>query len=432
MANYTELAKQYAEGVLALMMPMSTQATHVSQRGITIASYQAVATQARQLLSVSTQLTAAAAERLTSSNPQLRVEVQLQMLAKALTDIALSQQLLDAAEDEKVGIGPQVAGASRTASLFDVNGYLKVVVNGFGARNSGSGRGVSRSGSSPYSAFASTPGFTPASPALDYGSAPAGTQADGYGGAAVLEAPAMIGETSAQAEVNSAKYSLADAVGETLASVIEQTSVQGQAAFRGLVSIGLFNLGKAASVVGADIAKYLGYGAEVSDLYRLVNEYVGRAHETILTLLGRELSGLAIEKALDFFNTLKDGSLLGELLEKLYETRKTRDDLAQVVQQSAADLPSYAKAIEGLMQLREQFGGIMEFVGKLIKGLRFVGMIPAAAMPQAQLVMSASHAVLFTYIILAGADFADSQRIKMLNRVPGVRDLITTNLLSHG
>ncbi len=431
MANYTELAKQYAEGVLALMMPMSTQATHVSQRGITIASYQTVATQARQLLAVSSQLTAAAAERLTSSNPQLRVEVQLQMLAKALTDIALSQQLLDAAEDEKVGIGPQVAGASRTASLFDVNGYLKVVVNGFGARSSS--RGGSRSGgAAAYNAFASTPGFGPASPAPDYGYAPAGSAAEGYGGVAVLEAPAVIGETSAQAEVNSAKYSLADAVGETLSSVIEQTSVQGQAAFRGLVSIGLFNLGKAASVVGADIAKYLGYGAEVSDLYRLVNEYVGRAHETILTLLGRELSGLAIEKALDFFNTLKDGSLLGELLEKLYETHKTRDDLAQVVQQSAADLPSYAKAVEGLTQLREQFASIMEFVGKLIKGLRFVGMIPAAAMPQAQLVMSASHAVLFTYIILAGADFADSQRIKMLNRVPGVRDLITTNLLSHG
>ena len=430
MANYTELAKQYAEGVLALMMPMSTQATHVSQRGITIASYQAVATQARQLLAVSTQLTAAAAERLTSSNPQLRVEVQLQMLAKALTDIALSQQLLDAAEDEKVGIGPQVAGASRTASLFDVNGYLKVVVNGFSARSSS--QGGSRSGGGPNYAFASTTGFTPANPAPDYGYAPAGAPAEGYGGAAVLEAPAMIGETSAQAEVKSAKYSLADAVGETLSSVIEQTSTQGQAAFRGLVSIGLFNLGKAASVVGADIAKYLGYGAEVSDLYRLVNEYVGRAHETILTLLGRELSGLAIEKALDFFNTLKDGSLLGELLEKLYETHKTRADLAQVVQQSAADLPSYAKAAEGLTQLREQFGSIMEFVGKLIKGLRFVGMIPAAAMPQAQLVMSASHAVLFTYIILAGADFADSQRIKMLNRVPGVRDLITTNLLSHG
>lgn len=429
MANYTELAKQYAEGVLALMMPMSTQATHVSQRGITIASYQAVATQARQLLAVSTQLTAAAAERLTSSNPQLRVEIQLQMLAKALTDIALSQQLLDAAEDEKVGIGPQVAGASRTASLFDVNGYLKVVVNGFAAQ--GGSRGASR-GSAAYNAFASTPGFGPANPAPDYAYAPVGAPTIGFDGAAVLESPAMIGETSAQAEVNSAKYSLSDAVGETLSTVIDQTSVQGQAAFRGLVSIGLFNLGKAAAVVGADIAKYLGYGAEVSDLYRLVNEYVGRAHETILTLLGRELSGLAIEKALDFFNTLKDGSLLGELLEKLYETRKTRDDLAQVVQQSAADLPSYAKAAEGLAQLREQFGGIMDFVGKLIKGLRFVGMIPAAAMPQAQLVMSASHAVLFTYIILAGADFADSQRIKMLNRVPGVRDLITTNLLSHG
>jgi len=34
--------------------------------------------------------------------------------------------------------------------------------------------------------------------------------------------------------------------------------------------------------------------------------------------------------------------------------------------------------------------------------------------------------------VLAGADFADSQRIKMLNRVPGVRDLVTSALYSKG
>jgi hypothetical protein len=59
-------------------------------------------------------------------------------------------------------------------------------------------------------------------------------------------------------------------------------------------------------------------------------------------------------------------------------------------------------------------------------------MIPSVAIPQAMLVMAASHAVLFTYIVLAGADYADSQRIKMLNRVPGVRDLVAAAIHSKG
>lgn len=380
--SYTELAQSYAEGVLGLMMPMSSQATHVSQRGVAVMSYASVTAQAKQLLRTSSALTQSAVERLSSGSPQDRIETQMQLLAKALTDLAVSQQLLDSAEDERSGITPQIAGASRTAALFEVDTYLKVLVNGFGAR----------------SRF-STSAERAAAPAMD---------------------------------VSSAKYGLNDALNDTLATVLDQTAVQGQAAFRGLVSIGLFNLAKAASVVGADIAKYLGYDEQVSELYGLVNEYVGRAHETILSLLGRELSSIAVDKALDFFNSLKDGSLLGELLEKLYETRKTRDEMVKLVQASDAELPNYNKAIEGLDTLSTQFKEIMDFVGKLIKGLKFVGMIPAATMPQAQLVMSASHAVLFTYIILAGADFADSQRIKMLNRVPGVRDLITANLLSQG
>jgi hypothetical protein len=198
------------------------------------------------------------------------------------------------------------------------------------------------------------------------------------------------------------------------------------------VGIGLYNLSKAASIVGTDIAKLLGYGAEMSELYRLVNEYVGKAHETILTLLGRELSSVAVEKALDFFNALKDGGLLIDLLEKLFETQQTRAAVSQTIESSGADVVAYNRTLEELDTLTEQFRSIMDFVSKLLIGLKFVGMIPAAAMPQAQLVMSASHAVLFTYIVLAGADFADSPRIKMLNRVPGIRDLVTANLVSQG
>jgi hypothetical protein len=92
----------------------------------------------------------------------------------------------------------------------------------------------------------------------------------------------------------------------------------------------------------------------------------------------------------------------------------------------------FARAREDIDALTAQFDDIMTFVDKLLSGLKYVGLIPAATMPQAQLVMAASHAVLFTYIVLVGADFADSPRVKMLNRVPGVRDLVLAALYSKG
>jgi hypothetical protein len=389
MLHFNDLAQQYADRVLNLMMPMSAQASHVSQRGggVAVMSPSAVAAQARQMLPMSAQLIQAGAEKLSDSHPQERIEVQLQLLAKALTDLAISQQLLDCADDEKLGIMPQVAGTSRSASMFDVNTYLRVLVNGMPSRPRAKAMGIDRNAE-------------------------------------------FVNELASTAQA--ARFALGESIGAALDNVLLQTAAQGQAAFRGLLSIGVFQLGKATAIVGNDIAKVLGLGAEVSELYKLVNEYVGKAYETIVTLLGRELSGLAVERAMDFFGALKDGALLGDLLERLFETQRTRADLRKLIEESDSEPQSYNRMTAELETLLEHFKSIMDFVEKVLTGLKFVGMIPAAAMPQAQLVMSATHAVMFAFIVLTGADFADSPRVKMLNRVPGVRDLVATSLMSNG
>ncbi len=389
MLHFNDLAQQYADRVLALMMPMSAQASHVSQRGggVAVMSPSAVAAQARQMLPMSAQLIQAGAEKLTAAHPQERIEVQLQLLAKALTDLAISQQLLDCADDEKLGIMPQLAGASRSASMFDVSTYLRVLVNGMPAHPRQSALRPDRS-------------------------------------------PELINEIATTAQA--ARFALGESIAAALDTVLSQTAAQGQAAFRGLLSIGVYQLGKATAIVGTDIAKVLGYGAGISELYKLVNEYVGKAYETIVTLLGRELSSLAVERAMDFFEALKDGALLGDLLERLFETQQTRADLRKLIDESDSDAQSYNRTTEELNKLIEQFRSIMDFVEKVLTGLKFVGMIPAAAMPQAQLVMSATHAALFAFIVLTGADFADAPRVKMLNRVPGVRELVATSMMTDG
>jgi hypothetical protein len=392
MPSYSEVAKQYAEGVLQLMMPVAAHATHISQRSsqsaVAVMSYNAVATQARALLGTSRAVTHAAAERLTSPNPQIRIEAQMQLLTKALTDLAVSQHLLDAAEDEKIGIMPQIA-SQRSAALFAVDDYLKVLVNGPQRRN------ALRNAALP-SAYA-TPELAPA-----------------------------------EANLGAAKLSLVETLNDAFGSIVTITATHGKAAFAGLLGLGLGNLAKAVGIVGQDVAKILGQGAQASELYRLVNEYVAQAYETILKLIGAQLSGVIVDKALDFFGELKDGALLEDLLVKIYDIDRMRNEMADLIDANASAADNVNRAREDVSQLVEQFKQTMDFVGQLMTGLKYVGMIPLIAMPQAQLVMSASYAILFAYTVLNGADYADASRVKLLNRVPGVRDLVTASLLSQG
>jgi hypothetical protein len=106
--------------------------------------------------------------------------------------------------------------------------------------------------------------------------------------------------------------------------------------------------------------------------------------------------------------------------------------LAGLIDTNALAAENLNRAREDVTALVDQFRQTMDFVGQLLTGLKYVGMIPLTAMPQAQLVMSASYAILFAYTVLNGADYADASRIKLLNRVPGVRDLVTASLLSQG
>jgi hypothetical protein len=372
--SFHELANAYADGAGALLMPAT------AQRSLSIRSYAELATEAQKLLAIGDEFAAAAASRVTSGSHEECTGAQLQLIAKSLTDLAISQHLLDAAEDEHNGITAQVASLSRSAALFEVNTYLHVV----------------RSAKLP----------RPHMQALQLRNAP---------------------------DASSARNELLETVDHTLATVLDKSAMHGQAAFRGLVGLGLFNLGKAATIALQPLGSILGYSeGEIANLYQLADQYIVQAHQTILDLLGRGLTQLAVDKAMGFFETLRDGSLLGDLLERLYETQRTRQDIAALVTDSDAGVDSLTQAIKQINQLNADFEDIMEFVGKLISGLKYVGMIPSVAIPQAMLVMAASHAVLFTYIVLAGADYADSQRIKMLNRVPGVRDLVAAAIHSKG
>ena len=56
--------------------------------------------------------------------------------------------------------------------------------------------------------------------------------------------------------------------------------------------------------------------------------------------------------------------------------------------------------------------------------------MPAAVLPFGTAIMAAVYIVLCAYVVLTGADYVDSERFKLLNRFPGIRQVVEANLAS--
>ncbi len=133
---------------------------------------------------------------------------------------------------------------------------------------------------------------------------------------------------------------------------------------------------------------------------------------------------------LQWLDNLREGKLFGELLEKLYETEQTGQDLSRLVADSQAKLEEFVVAIEGVDGLDTAYGQQIKLADKLHQGLRFLGSVPVAALPQGRVLLAAAYIVLGAYVVLAGADYVDAQRLRLLDRVPGVRQVVERNLAS--
>jgi len=131
---------------------------------------------------------------------------------------------------------------------------------------------------------------------------------------------------------------------------------------------------------------------------------------------------------LDWVDELQKGKLFGELLEKLYETGATGQALGKLVGDSQADLEQFVAAIESVDELDVACEKQMSLADKLLRGLKFLGGLPAAVLPQGMVLMAAAYIILGAYVVLSAADFVDAQRLKLLNRVPGVRQVVEANL----
>lgn len=372
--SYEELAAAYVDGVRGLLAPAAAPPGG-AERGA--AAPRPTADQAEALAPVSAQLIVAAASRLENDDPQVRALAANQLLAKALTDLEISALLLQAAEDEEAGIAPAVAGPTeRGGSLSpDLQDCL----------------------------------------ALIKGEVTAGP-------------PVVDRSGRSSTDPVKARQELALAAGDSLDLIRKRAAKTGQAAIAGLLAMGATELTQAAGVVGLDIATALGQAEKVTRLYALVREFALNTYESILAALGPAIAESAASKVLGWVNDVLQGEQFSVLLDKLYETAAAQAEIEKRAQTSQAGVEKVAAAQDALEALEASHKKQCDLADKLAQGLKWIAIVPVAALPQGQVLRAAAFIVLAAFVILSGADYVDAPRLKLINRVPGVRLVTETGL----
>jgi hypothetical protein len=368
-----EAARAYAADARTLFAPAPRA---VAGRTLRSARAAALVDQAAALAPRSADLTRALSAQLAAPDPAERSQAARQLLAKAVADLQIGAHLLQAAP--KTAVSRAVAG-----------------------------------GVNELAEFAS--GDFEANLAILSGEAPAALH-----GVRAVALPA---------DLPAAREQLAAQITATLSLIETRAAKTGQTAMSGLLALGLGHVAQAAGVVGLDIAQALGVGEQVTRIYTLVREFVLSAYNAVVALCGPLIAQTAAQQALAWLNDVAAGQQFVKLLEQLYETKATGAHLGKLAAESQAGLGQFAVALQGVDGLRTSFGEQFVLVDKLLQGFRLFGGAATSAIPQATVLMAAAYLVITGYAILTGADYVDVARLKFLNRVPGVRQVVETSLV---
>lgn len=373
---YLAIAQSYADGVRVLFTPSDVHTGERGGRGPT--SPQDLAEQAENLSPVSAALTQAIAVQLTDADDlNARTQASVRLLAKALTDLEVSAYLYQAAVDEEEGIS--WSGGNRTERSL-----------------------------------------------ADFGTIEENLQ--------VLLSKVEVGLKVAErgktepTDIPTACVELSNTVEDTLALILERASQTGESALGRLMGLGVTELAQAVGFVGMNIAEALGQAKNVSRLYNAFRDFLNRAHESLMELLGRQLAQTAAQQVLEWVNELKEGTRLNTILEKFYQTEQTAQELKQLAASSQAELEQFITAIRGVSVLDAAYRKQISWAEKVLQGLKWFGTLSTAVLPQGQLILGTLYITLGTYVIFVGADYVDSPNLTLLDCVPGVRRVVETNL----
>lgn len=320
---------------------------------------------AGQFVSRAAELTQASAARLAGVGDEIRSAAAAQMLAKALVETGVAEHLVDAARTSD-----RAARASRTTrSIAEIEPLLAIVATG----------------------------------------------------QLVVKARRAVVEAQAFDDLDTARLLAKTAVVDACALVSKRAGKSGQTALAGLAGLGFGTLAKAVDVVGSGLSFKLG-DETAGTLYGRARDSLVSAYASIRALLGDSAADAAGAQMKTWVDELATGTLFANVLERWYRTAEARAKLGARIDASAPPAARWAAAVNGLDGLGRQYAGQADLADKLLKGLKIVGLLPPAALPEGTLLLGAAYVALGGYIVFAGADAVDAP--VGLQRVAGIRRIV--------
>ena len=373
-SGYLRAAQDYAHGVHVLFAPIAKP--RAERGGVSTTPASELGARAEKLLHASEALTAQAQSRLTTTgDADEMTEASTQLLAKAVTDLTISAHLLQvAAEEDEKAPQPELKAHERgSRGSADVEGLLQVLLG-------------------------------------------------------QKQTTRSVRSADLPRNIVGARTELKLTIEDSLTLISERTVTTGKAALSGMLGIGLGQVGQAAGLLGQNIAQALGQADKLSYLYGLFRDFAFKAYESVIALLGPTVAGIVGQQVINWISEIKELNFFSNFLERIYGTQQTRAALLPLVNDSTSDTHHYSAAILDIEKLGEIHLGQTNLVDKLLNGLKYLGAVPVAVLPYGSLLMAAVYVAICGYVVLNGADYVDADRVKVFNRVRGVRQIVTANL----
>jgi hypothetical protein len=372
MAAPTELLNRYASAVRGLFEPPRVEGE--DRGGAGPSSPAEIADRAENILKLSDEVTRAEREQLAGSDPGERAQAAQRLLAKSLTEMEISAYLKQAGQDEEdqVPLAPRLHDRSvRTGS--QVEDYLDILT----------GR---------------------AEPAPNQRGAAARADRDG------------------------ARKLLTISAEDACEFIVTRAGEQGKAAFSGLLGVGLTEIAQAAGAIVSVVSGSFGAGPALARLYTLCRDFIAKAYDSILALVGDQLAKIMGDRIVEWVKEVKDEHLFGDWLRRTYQVQNTFDSVKAEVHASNAAPERLSQAGDDLGALTKRFGREMELVKKLLRAMGYLKFVPGLAGPQAVLLRGGGYCLVLAYVFFDGADYLDTPGLELLTRVPGVPAVVRARL----
>jgi hypothetical protein len=318
-------------------MPSRTTEEYVTGVRALLSPAEPVADRAEELAPISDALTKDLGSRLEAGEPADRASAATRLLAKALVDLEVSALLNRAAEDEGAPAAAAVQ-ADRSVASSQIEPYLKVLLG---------------------------------------------------------EEPSPVFERAASAaDLRSAREQLPTLAADTMHLVASRASGVAKQAFTKLAALGFAQVLKGAGILGQGLAHALGIDETLGRLYRLCRDFGLKAYNALVTLLGDALAKIVGQKVSAWIKDHTSEDHFMGWLERQYAVEAAGAALSAEIGASQAGLRAFQNAAKLLQDLSDQFGGQMDLAGKLLRGMDYLRLIPAASTPQGVALFAAAYMAL--------------------------------------